>query len=197
VNPGFEGSTHTLTGGSINGTLPANWEDNSDWGGQGNYIVYSVDTARPHSGKASMLMSSQGDFGQVAQGVTLGGGASYQLSVWLRSDAPAGFEVQVSLNLGQEPWSEFTSRRVHVGTQWTLVLLPPAALPGSSPRPCNFIVLLFGKGKLWVDDASLQRAGAACAASYLSANARPLMLCWVARAFLHAHAGLWLSQSPC
>jgi hypothetical protein len=206
-NPSFEPSNAyrvSLNGGAISGTLPASWEDNASWGGPGVKIGYSLDTARPHSGKSSVLMNVTGGFGQFWQWMTLPGGTWYQLSCWLRSDAASGLRASVTLLLGKEPWTMLKTLYVSASSLWTQVVLPFAEKPPGAQVPCGFIIRTFSKGRLWVDNASLQLTGAARSTPASSASALqplccPLLFCAppvVGSAWLHPRRKPLAARSP-
>jgi hypothetical protein len=161
TNPGFEASTYRKTGGSINGTLPSSWYDNAAWGGPTVKIAYSIDKSAPHSGTSCVLVNVLSGFAQFVQWMTLPGGTSYQLSLWVRSSSPSGVKADVSLSLAGAPYTVFGSVATMATSKWTQVVVPFAEIPSGPSTAAVFIVYVNGPGKLYVDDASLQRTGAA------------------------------------
>ena len=143
----------------ISGIVADGWEDNTNWA----YVklVYSLDTANPHSGRLSQKIDVERGFAQFVQNVAFQPGR-YRVSLWMRAQ-PAQW-VSLGLREAGAPYTGYESKAVKVGTSWTQV-----TAEGLTPAGNGIVIVnTSGIGSLWLDDASLTRPPAASQAVTLA-----------------------------
>jgi hypothetical protein len=148
--------------GAARGEFPA------AWGGGGKDYELAKDSSVKHGGKASGMIRSTADpptgFGTFTQGVQAEKfrGKRARLSGWIRSDGVAGWSGLWMRVDGKEKggiaFDNMNDRAVKDTSDWAqfqVVLDVPA-----EAEQIYFGCLLVGKGKVWVDDMSLETVGA-------------------------------------
>lgn len=154
-NPGFETAGQTLVSTSdapngkaqISGTIAEGWLDNTGWADVS--LVYSMNTANPHTGHSCQQIVIKRGFLQFAQPLQLSSGY-YRASVWMRADSPAW--VSVSIRQGGAPYASYAAHPAMIGSQWTRI-----EASGTVPKDEQTYLLINAEstGTIYVDDAEV------------------------------------------
>lgn len=145
----------------VSGDTAHPWRDDSDWAKVN--VAYDQDKTVFHTGASSQKIEVRsvqaGPVGGVAnvvqfvQPVDLAKGRRFSAAIWVRADRLV--PVEIALRQAGEPFTNFGSRVVTVGTAWQQVDVE-AVVPQSGSA--FFLLHLSQPGTVWVDDATLTSA---------------------------------------
>jgi hypothetical protein len=161
TNGSFEPPVTTLNStnqyGTVTGSMPNGWHDNSRYGSSHTNVAYSLDHANAVAGNAlKAVIRLEHGFNS---GIQFDVEQSFQFiatrpltaSVWLRG--ASNISAVIGLGLNQSPYTVLTQQTVNVTSVWqkfTLTATPATSAPARFYITCND-----QSTTLWLDEASL------------------------------------------
>lgn len=146
----------TNAGGTVSGTFPSGWNDNSRNQGRQVNNIYSEETAGTVSGSAFKAITAAGTGANPAPAVLVNQtmnfipGRTLSGSVWMKASAPTSVSMRFFLH--SSPFTVRASRTCNVTTEWqqfTLGFTPTVSEVGRMELSCLQAVTL------WMDEASV------------------------------------------
>jgi hypothetical protein len=130
-NPSFDGPSNSFStnDGTISGTMPQDWNDNTEWAGPEIALKYSVVPQPVHGGSRSLRIDVEGGFAQFTQWREVPAGEAYRLSVWVRAQ-PAATAAAVDEFAAEEDASVLPAVAASDGNKVTRVAADDAAAAG-------------------------------------------------------------------
>jgi hypothetical protein len=165
TNGSFESPVTTLNTtnqyGTVTGSMPNGWHDNTLYGSGHTNVAYSLDHMNSVAGdalKAVIRLEPGFNSGiqfDVEQSFQFVATRPLTASVWLR--AASDVSVEIGLGLNQPPYTVLTQQTVNLTSAWqrcTLTATPATSAPARFYIKCND-----QSTTLWLDEASLTTPG--------------------------------------